>query len=81
MDKGLTPGTPNHELLSTDGNANIIIDLAWPNGIQVGLSQPLALLINPDATTQAAVSRAGYQFFVSVNEFKDYLTRLSNAGT
>ena len=75
-EQGFTPGTPNHELLSADGSANTIIDLAWPDGIQVGLSQPLALLTNPDAETQAAVSKAGYKFFVNVAEFKKYVMNL-----
>ena len=75
-EQGFTPGTPNHELLSADGSANTIIDLAWPDGIQVGLSQPLALLIDPDAETQAAVSKAGYKFFVNVAEFKKYVMNL-----
>lgn len=73
---GFTPGTENHALVNENGEVTAIIDLAWPDGIQVGLSQPIALLIDEDAETHAEVSKAGYQFFVSGQEFKDYVSNL-----
>ena len=72
-EKGLKPGTTNHELLDNDGNVVAIIDLAWPQGIQSGLSEPLALLLNETAETQATVSKYGYRYYTSVREFKEYV--------
>ncbi len=72
-EKGLKPGTTNHELIDNDGNVVAIIDLAWPQGIQSGLSEPLALLLNETAETQATVSKFGYRYYTSVREFKDYV--------
>ena len=72
-EKGLKPGATNHELLDTDGNVVAIIDLAWPQGIQSGLSEPLALLLNETAETQATVSKYGYRYYTSVREFKEYV--------
>lgn len=70
---GLNSGTMNHEL--TDGNGQVIamLDLAWPQGIQEGLSEPVALLIDESAETQAAVSAMGYRFFTSVSELQFFV--------
>ncbi len=70
---GLNEGTINHELLDDDGNVVAIIDLAWPNGVQSGLSEPIALLLNETAETQAEVSKHGYRYYTSVQELKGYI--------
>lgn len=70
---GLQPGTSNHALLDDNGNIVAIIDLAWPQGIQNGLSEPIALLLNETADTQAIVSRYGYRYYTDVTEFKEYI--------
>lgn len=72
-ERGLNPGTMNHELLSDDGKSVAIIDLAWPSGIQSGLSEPVALLLNESAETQAFVSKNGYRYYTSVDELKEYI--------
>lgn len=71
--KGLKPGTTNHELIDNDGKVVAIIDLAWPQGVQSGLSEPLALLLNETAETQATVSKFGYRYYTSVHDFKEYV--------
>jgi hypothetical protein len=40
-----------------------LFDLAWPNGIQEELSQPVAVLLNEGAKTIATASQAGYRCF------------------
>lgn len=72
-ERGLNPGTMNHELLSEDGKSVAIIDLAWPSGIQSGLSEPVALLLNESAETQAFVSKNGYRYYTDVDELKAYI--------
>lgn len=71
---GLNEGTMNHELLDEAGNVVAIIDLAWPQGIQSGLSEPVALLLNETADTQAIVSKYGYRYYTNVHELKEYIT-------
>ena len=71
--KGLYEGALNHELLDDKGNVVAIIDLAWPQGIQSGLSEPVALLLNETANTQAIVSKHGYRYYTSVPELKQYV--------
>ncbi|WP_405382842.1 DUF262 domain-containing protein [Phascolarctobacterium sp.] len=72
---GLNSGTMNHELLKANSDeVEAIIDLAWPQGIQTGLGEPIALLLNETAETQAIVSAHGYRYYTSVNELKEYIT-------
>jgi hypothetical protein len=40
-----------------------IADAVWPEGVQVGLSQPLAYLAEPDETMEARLGELGYRFF------------------
>lgn len=75
LNAGLNEGIMNHELLDENGNAVAIIDLAWPQGIQRGLSEPIALLLNETADTQAIVSKYGFRYYTSVSELKDYIQR------
>ncbi len=73
-EKGLREGTVNHELIDNDGNVVAMIDLAWPQGIQQGLSEPIALLLNESAETQSIVGKSGYRYYTDVEEFKQYIT-------
>lgn len=71
---GLNEGTVNHELLDANGNIIALVDLAWPHGIQSGLSEPVALLLNETAETQAAVSQSGYRYYTSTKDLKDFIS-------
>lgn len=55
------------------GEQMAVFDLAWPNGIQEELSQPVALLLNEGSDVIAIANQAGYRCFVSVPEFKRYV--------
>jgi len=44
-------------------------------GLQEGLSQPLALLLDEPLATIEATSRAGYRCFTSVEQFGRYVQR------
>ena len=55
------------------GEQKAVFDLAWPNGIQEELSQPVAVLLNEGSEVIAIASQAGYRCFVSVAEFKRYV--------
>lgn len=70
---GLNEGTSNFELLDDNGKVAAIIDLAWPQGIQSGLSEPIALLLNETAVTQATVSKFGYRYYTSIDELQQYI--------
>ena len=55
------------------GEQKAVFDLAWPNGIQEELTQPVAVLLNEPSDVLAIASQAGFRCFVSVAEFKKYV--------
>ncbi len=55
------------------GEQKAVFDLAWPNGIQEELSQPVAVLLNEDAATIGIASQGGFRCFTSTEEFKRYV--------
>ena len=55
------------------GEQRAVFDLAWPQGIQEELSQPVAVLLNEGSEVIALASGAGYRCFTSVDAFKSYV--------
>jgi hypothetical protein len=55
------------------GDQIAIFDLAWPNGLQEELSEPVAVLLNESDDTVALASAAGFRCFTSTVAFKDYV--------
>lgn len=72
--QGYAPGQISYEL--SDGDTEMplaLIDLAWPDGLQPGLSEPVALLIDEDQETEELVGRAGFRFFTSPDDLRAYV--------
>ncbi|MBV5327148.1 MAG: hypothetical protein JZU65_05835, partial [Chlorobium sp.] len=57
------------------GKQKAVFDLAWPNGIQEELSQPVAVLLNEGLETISIASQAGFRCFTAVEEFQCYVNR------
>lgn len=55
------------------GEQQAIFDLAWPNGLQEELSQPVAVLLNEPAEVIAIASQAGFRCFTQISDFWKYL--------
>lgn len=71
---GLPPGLIAYELADPEsGEQKAVFDLAWPNGIQEELSQPVAVLLNEDAATIGIASQAGFRCFTDVSSFRKYV--------
>lgn len=70
-ENGLNSGERNF-VIDDNGN-DVILDLAWPDGVQTGLSKPLALLLNESDDVYAAANRAGYTYLTSIQDFKEYV--------
>ena len=51
-----------------------VFDLAWPEGIQVGLSHPVAVLLNEDDETLRIAAKAGYKCFTREQDFRQYVS-------
>lgn len=62
------------------GEQKAVFDLAWPEGIQQELSEPVAVLLNEGLETVAVASKAGFRCFTTPQDFKDYVEREILAG-
>jgi len=68
---GLNSGERNY-VIDDNGN-DVVLDLAWPDGVQTGLSKPLALLLNESEEVYAAANRCGYTYLTNLQDFKEYV--------
>lgn len=72
--QGLPKGEHSYELTDeTTGEPIAVLDLAWPNGLQEGLSKPVALLINESQEIYNAANQAGFSYYTDVNSFHKYV--------
>lgn len=72
--RGLSKGERVYPLVDPDtGEVAATIDLAWPDGLQEGLSPKIALLLDePDDAVDTA-KEAGFKCFTSTPELKTYV--------
>lgn len=71
---GLPRGVLTFDLADPEtGEQTAVLDLAWPNGIQEELSQPVAVLLNEDSATIALASQAGFRCFTDVAAFRRHV--------
>ena len=72
--QGLPEAEYEYELTDSEtGEPLAILDLAWPNGLQEGLSEPVAVLIREGSETLNAANVAGYRYFTDVAMFQHYV--------
>jgi hypothetical protein len=72
--QGLSRGTLAYDFAdAATGEQKAVFDLAWPNGVQEELSQPVAVLMNESAGTIGIASQAGYRCFTSIEKFQRYV--------
>jgi len=55
------------------GAQKALFDLAWPEGLQAGLTAPVAVLLNESADILALASGAGFRCFTSSADFRTYV--------
>ena len=73
-ERSLPRGSVGFELADeTTGAPRAMIDLAWPEGLQAGLSAPVAVLLNEPPEVLSAASAAGYRCFTTRDAFQDYV--------
>jgi hypothetical protein len=74
--QGLPQGEVMYELCDpVTGEPLAILDLAWPRGLQEGLSPPVALLIDEMRETEEIVNQMGYRHFRNFESFRAYVSR------
>ena len=75
-DRGLPEGVFSYEHVEPEsGRQIVVLDLAWPNGIQEELSQPVAVLLNEPVKVLAIANQGGYRCFTNPDEFRAYVRR------
>lgn len=74
VEQGLSEGEILYELTDPEtGEVATVLDLAWPEGLQEGFSQPVAILIDEDREVGEIANRAGFRYFTSIEPFKRYV--------
>jgi hypothetical protein len=74
--QGLPRGQMSFDYTDPDtGEQRAVFDLAWLDGVQEGLSQPVAVLLNEGEETLALASSAGFRCFTDIDGFKAYLMK------
>ncbi len=74
--QGLPRGVLAYDFADAEsGRQEAVFDLAWPNGIQEELSQPVAVLLNEAAETLSVASQAGYRCFTEADDFRRYVEK------
>ncbi len=72
--QGLSRGVLAYDFADpATGEQKAVFDLAWPNGIQEKLSQPVVVLLNEGSETMAIASQAGYRCFTATADFQRYV--------
>lgn len=73
-ERGLPRGHLSYDFSDRQtGQQLAVFDLAWPDGLQKELSQPVAVLIDEDGDVIAHASQAGFRCFLSVESFQKYV--------
>ncbi len=73
---GLPEGRLAYELNDeTTGAPLAILDLAWPDGLQVGLSEPVAVLLNEGSELLKILNQRGYRYFTAAEGFRGYVEK------
>lgn len=71
---GLPRGNRDYEIAHPEtGAPEVRLDLAWPSGLQEGLSEPVAVLLNEERQVLAQASERGYRCFTDIEPFKQYV--------
>ena len=71
---GLSLGELAYDFADPDtGEQKAVFDLAWPDGVQSGLSMPVVVLLNEEASTLAMASQAGFRCFTDPDDFRRYV--------
>lgn len=70
-EQGLPSGKRNYEI--SEEEKSYVLDLAWPNGVQEGLSKPLAILLNEPDDVLSAANKFGFSYLTDVEQFKQFI--------
>lgn len=76
IQQGLPKGEILFELADQEtGEPLAVLDLAWPDGLQEGFSQPVALMLDEEQETWELVSSIGFRYFTNPDSFRSYVIK------
>ncbi len=79
LEYGLAPPDLTGEIADPEtGEVLVILDAHWPQGIQAGLSEKVALLLDHDSEMEARLGSLGYRFFTDIPDLWWYIEELVN---
>lgn len=74
VQQGLPAGTLMYEVADPVSNQPAaVFDLAWPNGLQQGLSDPVAVLLNEGSDLLRLAIDRRYRAFTKIEDFRRYV--------
>jgi len=69
--QGLPRGMIGYDLSDPESGAQLaVLDIAWPEGLQEDLSEPVALILNGNTPAVGIASQLGFRCFVNIETFK-----------
>lgn len=78
--EGFAPGIKDYSAVIGYAGTPIIIDVAWPDGLQEGFTEPVALMINEEPGDIYRVNAVGYRVFTRADDLKNYVCAKYGAG-
>lgn len=78
--EGFAPGIKDYSAVIGYAGTLIIIDVAWPDGLQEGFTEPVALMINEEPGDIYRVNAVGYRVFTRADDLKNYVCAKYGAG-
>ena len=58
------------------GEQKAVLDLAWPDGLQAGLTEPVAVLLNEEASALEVANQGGFRCFRNAMDFCQYVEEI-----
>ena len=72
--QGLAPGQMSFDYTDPHtGDQLAVFDLAWPDGVQAELTQPVVVLLDEGRETLEIAAKAGYRCFTRIEDFRNYV--------
>lgn len=78
--EGFAPGIKDYSAVIGYAGTPIIIDVAWPDGLQEGFTEPVALMINEEPGDIYRVNAVGYRVFTRADDLKNYVCTKYGSG-
>lgn len=72
------PSVPAEIVDPDSGEPLVYADAGWLDGMQTGRTERVALVLQPDAETEARLGALGFRFFTSERELHGYVEELLN---